>query len=165
MLSIGVDKNPKPLLPAYSGNSNSSLSPDGHWLAYSSNDSGQLQVYVQPFPPTGAKYQISTGGGRNPLWSPNGKQLYYQPIKGAGLTRIVSVDVQTQPSFVFGKTTPLPIEGIVEIGPRAYDISPDGKYFVIMLPKAQPDTGKAPPEQINITLNWFEELKQRVPVK
>ena len=50
-------------------------------------------------------------------------------------------------------------------GSRPYDITPDGKYFVVMLPKAQTDRDKAPPEQINITLNWFEELKQRVPVR
>jgi hypothetical protein len=52
-----------------------------------------------------------------------------------------------------------------ETGPRGYDITPDGKSFVVMIPKSQPDAGKVSPEQINITLNWFEELKQRAPVK
>ena len=66
---------------------------------------------------------------------------------------------------MFGKTTPLPIDGILSFGSRAYDIAPDGKYFVVMLPKTPADQSKAPPDQINITLNWFEELKQRVPVK
>jgi serine/threonine-protein kinase len=160
MLTLGAEQKPKPLLPAYS--TNSSLSPDGHWLAYYSLDSGVGGVYVQPFPPTGGKYQISTSGGRNPLWSPDGKQLFYEQI--GDVTRVLSVDVQTKPTFMFEKTTPLPIEGIIDIGPRTYDISPDGKYFVVLLPKAQPDTSKAPREQINITLNWFDELKQRVPV-
>ncbi len=82
MLFLGADQKPKPLLPIFSGNS--SLSPDGHWLAYMSNDSGQNEVYVQPFPPTGAKYQISTSGGRNALWSPDGKQLFYQPDQISG---------------------------------------------------------------------------------
>jgi len=80
--------------------------------------------------------------------------------------QIVSVDAQTQPSLVIGKTTPLPIKGFIGLlGARSYDITPDGKYFVVMLPKSQADPAKAPPEQIDIVLNWSEELKQRVPVK
>jgi hypothetical protein len=77
----------------------------------------------------------------------------------------MSVDIQTQPSFAVGKTTPLPIEGIIDTGPRSYDITPDGKYFLVMVAKSQVDPTKAPSEQFNVTLNWFEELKQRVPVK
>ena len=105
--------------------------------------------------------QITTDGGDNPLWSPDGKQLFYlRP----GITRqIMAVDIQTQRGFVSGKSTPLPIEGIIAPGPRPYDITPDGKYFVVITPKSQASPGKAPSEQINITLNWFEELKQRVP--
>ena len=112
--------------------------------------------------PNVAKYRITTTGGDNPLWSPDGKQLFY--LKLGGTRQILSVDVQTQPTFAFGKTTALPIEGIVAGGPRAYDITPDGKYFIVMLPASTTDPGKAAPPQINITLNWFEELKQRVPV-
>jgi hypothetical protein len=77
--------------------------------------------------------------------------------------QILSVDIQSKPSFLAGKITPLPIEGIVNPGARPYDITPDGKYFVVTFPAAQPASNKAPPEQINVTLNWFEELKQRVP--
>jgi Tol biopolymer transport system component len=123
---------------------------------------------VQSFPPTGAKFQVSTGGGRNPLWSPDGKQLFYLQTEAdrSETSQVVSVDVQTQPGFVIGKTTPLPIKGIIgPIGPRSYDISPDGKYFVVVMPASQADPDKGPPQQINITLNWFEELKQRVPVR
>ena len=162
-LSPSDDQKPKQLIGAQAGNDN--LSRDGRWLAYQSSESGgRNEVYVQPFPLTGAKYQISTSGGGDPLWSPDGKQLFYLTPGGR---QIVSVDIQTQPSFAFGKATPLPIEGIISTGPRSYDITPDGKYFVVMLPKAQTDRDKAPPGQINITLtlNWFEELKQRVPVR
>jgi hypothetical protein len=75
----------------------------------------------------------------------------------------MAVDIQqTQPSFVPGKTTPLPIEGVIG-GPRPYDLLPDGQ-FVVVMPQSQAQSGKGPPDQINITLNWFEELKQRVPV-
>jgi serine/threonine-protein kinase len=159
MLPLGADQTPKPIITRAA---NSSMSPDGRWLAHSD----LYEIYVQPFPPTSAKYQISTGGGRNPLWSPDGKQLFYMQREGTGTMQIVLVDVQTQPSFVIRKTTPLPIKGVIgETGPRSYDITPDGKHFVVMLPKSHADADKAPSEQINVTLKWFEELKQRVPVR
>ena len=76
-----------------------------------------------------------------------------------------SVDVQTQPNFVVGKTTPLPVKGIVSNQARdGFDITHRGKYFVVPLPRS-PDPGKAPPKQINITLNWLNELKEHVPVQ
>jgi serine/threonine-protein kinase len=162
-LSPGVDPKPKPLITTYS--TNSSISPDGRWLAYTSSDSGGSEVYVQPFPPNGNKFQV-TDGGRSPLWSPDGKQLFYLRAQGAGTSQIMAVDVQTQPNFVVVKTSPLPIERIVgDTGPRAYDIAPNGQSFIVMIPKSQSDPGKAPPDQINVTLNWFTELQQRVPVK
>ena len=163
MLSLGTDEKARPLNVGYANNP--SISPDGRWLAYQSNEAGRLEIYVQPFPPSGAKYQVSTGGGRDPLWSPDGRQLFYLQTEASGTMQIVSVDAQTQPSFAIRQTTPLPIKGFIGLlGARSYDITPDGKYFVVMLPKSQADPAKAPPEKINITLNWFEELKQRAPV-
>jgi len=91
--------------------------------------------------------------------------MFYVIDQPGGTGQIISVDVQTQPSFTIGKITPLPVQGIVFNGPRGYDITPDGKYFVVMLPKAQAEPGRTPPDQINITLNWFEELKQRAPIR
>ena len=74
---------------------------------------------------------------------------------------MMSVDIlQTQPAFVIGKTTPLPIEGMISTGPRSYDIMPDGKFIVIL-----PAGSNAGTPQFSVTLNWLEELKQRVPVK
>src|SRR5262249_31219973 len=149
----------------------SSFSPDGHWIAYGSADEkGHLQVYVQAFPVTGTRYQISSGGSNNhhPLWSPKGGQLFYVTDQGRGsitfgVEKIISVDIKTEPGFTWGKTMPLPIEQIVANGPRAYDITPDGKYFIVMQ-RSQADATKVPREQINIALNWLEELKQRFPV-
>src|SRR5207248_5854628 len=115
------------------------------------------------FPPTEAQYQASTGGGLNPVWSPDGKQLFYLKPARAGKTQLVSVDVQTEPGLIFGKTTSLPIA--VNFGARDYDLSRDGKYFAVLIPKTTNDSNKAPTQQINITLNWFEELKLRVPVR
>jgi dipeptidyl aminopeptidase/acylaminoacyl peptidase len=142
---------------------NPSLSPNGRWLAYSSNESGgKSNIYVEPFPPTKAKYQISTDGGVSPLWSPDGMHLYYVEVyKG----QLMSVDIQeSQVNIVARKTTPLPIAGIITGGPRGYDIMPDGKSFVVLQLQSQADSSKAPPDRINITLHWFEELKQRLPV-
>jgi len=161
-VGLSPEQKPKPLIAGYA--SNSSLSPDGRWLAYFSNLRGPGEVYVQPFPITDAKYQVSTSG-RDPLWSPDGHQLFYLQSKGTGW-QVVSVNVQTQPSVVFGNPTPLPIEGIIGFSARGYDITPDGKAFVVLLPKSQTDPKhKVPPDQVNVTLNWFEELKQRVSTK
>ena len=75
----------------------------------------------------------------------------------------MAVDTRIQPTFVNGKTTPLPIEGLISTGPRNYDIMPDGKFIVVV---AASSTGlKAPTAQFSVTLNWFEELKRKVPLK
>ena len=146
----------------------SAFSPNGRWLAYmaaGTNIAGpaSTQVYVQPFPANGAKYQISTEEGRTPLWSRDGRQLFYhQPTTN----KLVVVDVQTEPSFTVGKPTPLPIEGTIHpVAQRNYDVTPDGKQLLVVLPaaSARTDSAARPTQQINIVLNWFEELKARVP--
>jgi len=160
--ALGVDQAPKVLAKEPLGNP--SLSPDGRWFAYSSNESGgRSNIYVEPYPRTKAKYQISTDGGISPLWSPDGKQLYYVEVFRG---QLMSVDIQeAHQNLVLGKTTPLPIEGIVSGGPRGYDMMPGGKPFIVLQLQSQADPSKAPPDQINITLNWFSELQHRVPVK
>jgi Tol biopolymer transport system component len=160
ILDVGADPKPKPLVGAWS--SNSSFSPDGRWLAYTANDGRLDEVYVQPFPLTGAKYLVSAGN--SPVWSPDGKQLFYLGTE-RNAAQIISVDVQTQPSFGVRNAMPLPIEGVTAFGPRPYDITPDGKSFVVIFPNPRPIPDKVPPEQINVTLNWFEELLRRVPTK
>ncbi|OFW29070.1 MAG: hypothetical protein A3H97_15870 [Acidobacteria bacterium RIFCSPLOWO2_02_FULL_65_29] len=168
-VSIERDAKPKTLIDTPSSTQDSSsVSPDGGWVAYRSAESGRNEIYVQPFPPTGAKYQITTAGGQWPVWSPDGKQLFYaQGVAGTG--DIMAVDVQTQPSFVFGKPTPLPIKGILHNGaqgmPRGWDITPDGKQFLVMLLASEAESNQGQVQQINVTLNWFDELKQRVPSK
>src|SRR5262249_16026137 len=137
-----------------------------HWLAYWSNESGAANIYVQPIPTTGTKYQLSFNGGTHyPLWSPDRSQIFYVIDRPGGTGQIVSVDVQMQPTFVVGKTTPLPIDGIVVNGPQGYDITRDGKNFVVMFPKTSAKSGMTAPEQINVTLNLFEELQQRASVR
>ena len=162
MLPPGAGRKPTQLIPTYA--TTSKFSPDGRWVAYASSFSGRQEVYVKSFPLSDAIYRISTAGGHQPIWSPDGNQLFYATDEVGGTSQIISVDVQTEPSFVVRRRTPLPVKGIVAIGQGGgFDITRDGKYFVVLLPQS-PDPGKVPPEQINITLNWFDELKQRVPV-
>jgi serine/threonine-protein kinase len=149
------------------------FSPDGKWIAYASNELGKgEEVFVQPFPPTGSKYQISTGGGRAPLWSADGKQLYYHGNAAGGSAnlgqRLVAVDVRTQPTFAVERSVTLPIE--VNVGnstlARNYDIMPDGKQFVVTTPASvTSDSNVSSTRQINVVLNWFTELQQRVPTR
>jgi WD40-like Beta Propeller Repeat len=116
----------------------SAFSPDGRWFAYVSGEAtgaSGFQVFVQPFPPTGAQYQITTEGGSNPVWSPDGKQLFYNTVAGPTQTaapgKLVAVDIRTEPSFSFGKPVPIPITGAILGGAGTnYDITPDGKHFV-----------------------------------
>ncbi len=161
MLSLEGDHTPKPLIAVPGSNQTQAyFAPDGRWLVYASGESGRSDIYVQPFPPTGVKYQITTTGGGLPIWSHDGKQIFYIEAR-AGAGAIVSVDVRTQPSFGFGNPIKLPIDKIPLAGFRPYDLTPDGKQFLAVLSGSDAAEKPTPP-QLRITLNWFEELKQRV---
>jgi len=138
------------------------FSPDGRWLAYMSMESGTPQVFVQPFPKTGAKHRVTQQGGGHPLWSPDGKELFY-----SNSGQLMGIDIATEPAFAFGNEQALGMRGFLnpERVTRPYDITPDGQRFLMVFPAAQADSVAEPSgEQINIVLNWFEELKERVPV-
>ena len=141
------------------------LSPDAEWLAYGAGPNAiASDIYVEPFPPTGSRRRISQDGGLWPLWSPEGSELFYRPITGLGGT-LKSVDIVTEPAFAFSNEQTLPVEGFNVVPQyRDYDMSPDGERLLMVFPAEQPDTGEPARPQINIVLNWFEELKERVPV-
>jgi serine/threonine protein kinase/Tol biopolymer transport system component len=133
------------------------FSPDGRWLAYLSNESGRSEIYVQPYPGPGGKWQISTEGGKEPVWNPNGRELFYRTGD-----KMMAVEITTQPSFSVGKPRML-FEGRYRPTPVTspnYDVSRDGQRFLMLKPVEQE---QAAPTQINVVLNWFEELKRRVP--
>ena len=166
-LSLGNGNLVKPLLgdiPAQ----HSSFSPDGKWLAYASIEIGnRREIFVQPFPPTGAKYQVSTEGGTTPLWSPAPSQLYYWATLSQHL---VAVDVQTEPTFSVDKKVVLAIDAIpvaAPFGETNYDLTPDGKQFVVVTRAVSPsgDADRSPAQQMEFVLNWFTELQQRVPTR
>jgi serine/threonine-protein kinase len=154
--SSGQTRKPQPFLRTPFNESVPRFSPDGRWLAYISNESGRYEVYVQPYP-GGGKWPISTEGGTEPVWNPNGRELFYR----SG-SKIMAVDIATQSGFTAGKPHTL-FEGPYEPAPLTapnYDVSPDGQRFLMLKPS---ETQEAAPTQINVVLNWFEELKRKVP--
>jgi Tol biopolymer transport system component len=168
MMSMEGDHARKPLLQEKYCEDHPQISPDGRWLAYASNESGQSEVYVRPFPEINkGRWPISTSGGSGPLWSPDGKELFYRNGES-----VMAVPVETGPLFKAGKVKELFRGNYVSTNVGSiilpmWDISPDGKRFLMM--KQPGSTGAAPTtavlRKINIILNWSEELKQRVPSK
>ncbi|MFX1265343.1 MAG: protein kinase, partial [Promethearchaeota archaeon] len=163
-LSIDDDHEWKPLLQEEYIEYNPQISPDGRWMAYISNESEQSVVYVRPFPDVDKdKWTVSTGGASNPLWSPDGRELFYTSSGS-----LMAVEVETEPTFKLGK--PKILLNIGDIGPTwfGFDISHDGQRFLMIKPLETTDDESTEefiaemPRKINIVLNWFEELKERV---
>ncbi len=140
---------------------NGELSPDGHWLAYQSNESGRFKISVRQFPNVDSgHWTISTTGGTKPLWARSGKELYYLTLDGA----LMAVPIQSTPAFSAGTPTKLFDTRYVSIGTaRTYDVSRDGQTFLMI--KAAGDDPTSTPTGIVVVLNWVEELKARVPTK
>jgi Tol biopolymer transport system component len=140
------------------------FSPDGRWVAYASVGVGVgLGVFVQPFPATGAKYQIAANA-YFPFWSPDGHELFFNLSRGLAIT-----SVGTTPTFTFSNPIVLlPRSIIVSLGSaleRNLDIMPDGKRFVVVVPADHAPSGTASAPQIQVVEHWFEELKARVPIQ
>ncbi len=129
------------------------FSPDGRWITYVSEESGERQVYVRAYPGPGGQIQISNEGGYDPLWSPDQRELFYRNARD-----IMVVNIQTNPDFRPSKPRLLfkgpELGGISNY--RSWDIMPDGQRFVAV------ETAPAPTELV-VVLNWFEELKRLVP--
>jgi serine/threonine-protein kinase len=151
-------RKPKLFLQAPFGQFAPMFSPDGRWLAYHSMESGRGEIYVQPFPGPGGKWLISSEGGDAPVWARNGRELFYRNGE-----KMMVVDITTQPGFRAG--TPRMLferSGYRNDMVRAdFDVSPDGQRFLVLKAKEQPQAAAA--TQIHVVLNWFEELKRRVP--
>lgn len=143
------------------------FSPDGKWVAYTESDGGKpvprRKIFVQPFPATGIRHELLRNGIENPnhpAWAPDGKTLYFNP----GPDLFKSVDVTATPVFAFGNPVSLtrPFRAAPPWRPREYDVTPDGR-FIAAIDRGQYDAGKPVAPQIQVVLNWFEELKARVP--
>src|SRR5882762_5287609 len=129
------------------------LSPDSRWLAYISDETGRNQVYVRPFPGSGGRWQISTDGGTEPLWAPDGRGIYYR----TPASELMRAEVQTRPAFGVGARRRLFSTAAYTASPivRMYALSPDGSRFLFQ-------KGEAGAQQLIVVVNWFEELKRRI---
>ncbi len=144
------------------------ISPDGQWLAYQSNESGQAEVYVRPFPDADrGRWQVSTSGGTRPAWARNGRELFY--LDGSGLLTSVPLRI-TGPTFEAGSPvrilTARYYPGFTGLGLdlRGYDVSPDGQRFLMIKDAPAEPTSTTTAASMVVVLNWSEELKQRLPV-
>ena len=147
-----------PVLETTFNESNPNVSPDGQWLAYQSNESGSEEIYVRPFPDVDSgRWQVSTGGGVQPLWARNGQELFYRNGEA-----VIAVSIETDPNFVAGNPEML-FEAAYFLGPggRTYDVAPDGERFLMI----QQIESASNSQQIVVVQNWFEELKRLVPVE
>ncbi len=140
---------------------NPAFSPDGRWLAYSSNESGVAEVYVRPFPGPGARSPVSTGGGRFPVWSRDGRELLFETSE----QRVMAVSYTAKGvSFEARKPqewSPTRLLGGTDSSNCNYDLAPDGKRLAAMIPDDA--NGEKPPTHLTFLLNFFDELRRRAP--
>ena len=159
-LPVSGDKKPIPVLHSESNETQGTVSPDGRWLAYVSNESRSFEVYVQPFAlasskPSSGKWQISIGGGRDPHWRGDGRELFYI----APNRKLMAVAVKTDGEG-FVPSTPQPLFEVRFLAQStlisSYAVSGDGKRFLMA---AEPETSsEAPP--LLVTVNWLADLKR-----
>ena len=145
------------------------FSPDGEWLAYTVGDGQavEFEIWAQPFPPTGERRRISQEFGVMPTWAQDGEELFYRPISQTpGMRQTLrSISVSTTPSFTFSTEQPVSIGDFLSFSfYRSFDITADRQSVLVVLPAEQTGGDEAPQPQLHVVLNWFEELKERIPV-
>ena len=150
------DQEATPFTETPFNESHGQFSPDGKWMVYVSDESGQDEIYIQPFPATGAKWSVSTTGGRMPRWGADGRELFYI----APDRKLVRVQITTTPEVEIGVPQPLfvtRIKFLLGLLPQ-YDVAEDSQSFLINTVVEGEDTAS-----ITLVTNWFEELKRLVP--
>jgi len=157
LLSLGAgvpaDGKLQPFFDSQFAKASPQFSPDGRWVAYQSNETGRNEVYVVSYPGPGKKEPVSSQGGTEPRWARTGRELFYR-----NGDKMMAVDIQTSPAFRVGAPKLL-----FELHYGAgYDVAPDDKRFLMLKPAAGQNVGAG---QLHIVVNWFEELRRRVPVE
>jgi serine/threonine-protein kinase len=145
-------QTPEPFLRTRFTEVGSKFSSDGRWIAYVSDESGQYEVYVRPYPGPGGKWQISTQGGGEIIWSPAGNELFYR-----NGNQWMAVAVSLAPEFTAETPRRLFEGSYVDVGGVSFDVTPDGRRFLLLEPAEQ----DSPITHLNVVLNWFEEVKQK----
>jgi len=152
-ITLGGDSTLKPLVTSLFNDMMPRLSPDGRWLAYQSNESGQNEIYVRPFPEAGGRVQVSTGGGIEPLWDRRGRALYYR--RGQ---QLVAAAVTTTPTFSMGSQRALfEADYLTNPSHPNYDVAPDGAHFLMLKRMGEAQTV--------VVLNWIAEVRARTAAK
>jgi hypothetical protein len=158
-MAIGRPSDANVLVKSESCNVHAAVSPDGRSMAYRSNVSGQNEIYVERYPELGNRQQISTGGGNVPVWSRDGRELFFNSLDGR---QMLAVQVQSGSTLMAGRPQVLFETAMgVSVSGRPYDVAPDGRFLIIRSAQTEADGGTAP--NLIVVQNWFQELKQRVP--
>jgi dipeptidyl aminopeptidase/acylaminoacyl peptidase len=155
MVAVEGDHTPQILVQGAFNAGGARFSPDGHWLAYVSDESGRNEVYVRPFPEAGPRIAISASGGTQPAWSRDGRELFFR-----NGDQLLAVSISYSPRFVAGKPEVLFSRTIAQDAAydlmADYDVSTDGKRFVFPKYNPAPETGP----RVRIILNWFAALRR-----
>jgi len=163
LMTLDEKRRVTPLVNSTFNEKNGIVSPDGRWLAYDANDSGQYEIWVRPFPNANSeKWQVTTTGGTRPLWSPNGQELFYVSPTGA----VMRVGVERGPSWAVTTPTVAVKQGHFTtqggFPARSYDITRDGQKFLMIKTTGVSDRSTAPARLV-VVQNWVQELERLVP--
>ncbi len=161
LLPILGGRRPQPLVQTPATEAFGEISPDGRWLAYQSNASGQSEIYVAPFPNvTAGKWQVSTSGGTQPVWARKTPELFYESM--GALMRVTLTSGSTFAAGAPARLFDAPGLNMPGIPGRLYDIAPDGRRFLMTKPSR---AAEAPAQSARLILvqHWFEDLKRRAP--
>jgi len=152
---------PEPFLRTPSNERYPAVSPDGRWVVYESDELGRREVYVRPYPGPGGKWQISSAGGQLPLWSPNGRELFFENLDNRAMVTDYEGKLE---SFAPGKPRLWSDQQLHNNnGVRNDDLAPDGKRFAI-IPELNTRTGEKADVHMTFLMNFFDELRRRAPV-
>ena len=150
------DQKATPFLATPFNEEEGQFSPDGKWMVYVSDESGQPEIYVQPFPGPGAKWRVSTKGGTQPRWGADGRELFYLATD----QKLMRVDLKMAPEVEIGEPQSLFLTRTKLLaGPAQYDVSADGQRFLVNTLVEEQDT-----TLITLVQNWSEQLKEEVPM-
>lgn len=159
VLSMDGSTPSEPLLREEFAERSPAVSPDNQWIAYASSESGQSEVYVRPYPNVEtSRSRVSNGGGRNPLWAPDGSELFYETGE-----RIMRVEIETEPSFQPGPPEELfAYPDPFNRGVPGFRVSHDGRFLVGQRTESTDQSESFP--HLVVVLNWDQELLERVPI-
>lgn len=143
ILRLG-DRKPVPFLQTANNEVGGQVSPNGRWLSYASDESGRWEVYVTSFPSPEGKWQVSTGGGTQPRWRPDGKELFYLSADRT----LMSVEIRSGNGFESERVTPLFATRAKYTGTVAYDVSADGRFLINTIVSDEASPG------LTVVLNW-----------